>query len=468
MCLFPKPTSPNSPAAKAGVEFFECGYCPECLSKRSGRWALRATYEARAHAHSCMVTLTYDNYLHDERGKILCSPDGKPLERPVDSTLEVSVRHIQLFLKRLRKAIAPTKVKYICCAEYGSRTHRAHYHLIIFGYDFPDRVPFKRSARGNQVYFSRQLVDLWKYGEVCTVDAVNVTSAVARYCTKYAAKVRVEGTFMTASQGLGIDELLKDFDGRSYVVDGVEYPVPRLVWERWLPSQEDGFALPYSPKYVNWKPEFIDSDGVVGEDRWHDGVAFFESQLLRANYRLVRDENPVYQAYLAYWKAKSAKFESIQKPARERILALDESKYHAYKVRALECVDFNESLTPYSPVRFRLSACVGIPVRIDARVANIGEIYSAHLPFSTPAYLRAKLPTSLAHAHLPYASCLYTASDTNFLHECRVELYKQAFPHLWRSQTFEEADLKTTLAFNRAIIRDELRRQKFIQGEICL
>ena len=71
MCFFPTPADPSSVAYKKGVTVFNCGSCPECLKTRASAWALRATYEARAHKSSYMVTLTYDSYIRDSRGHII-------------------------------------------------------------------------------------------------------------------------------------------------------------------------------------------------------------------------------------------------------------------------------------------------------------------------------------------------------------------------------------------------------------
>lgn len=41
---------------------------------------------------------------------------------------------VQRFLKRLRKAIYPRKVRYFLVGEYGEEKQRPHYHLALFGY----------------------------------------------------------------------------------------------------------------------------------------------------------------------------------------------------------------------------------------------------------------------------------------------------------------------------------------------
>lgn len=81
MCLFPlKNYNTNSVAYQRGVTEFDCGACPECLQKRSNVWALRCVYEARQHAYNCMITLTYDSFVRDSKGCVVCNSRGIPLE----------------------------------------------------------------------------------------------------------------------------------------------------------------------------------------------------------------------------------------------------------------------------------------------------------------------------------------------------------------------------------------------------
>ena len=47
--------------------------------------------------------------------------------------MSLSKRELQLFWKRLRKDLAPRKIKYFACGEYGDTYGRPHYHAIVFG-----------------------------------------------------------------------------------------------------------------------------------------------------------------------------------------------------------------------------------------------------------------------------------------------------------------------------------------------
>lgn len=339
MCLLPLPNlNFESIAYKKGVREFDCRACPECLQKLANSWVLRSVFEARSHAHNCMITLTYDTFVRDDKGRILKDKYGVPLENPVDPDLKVNKRDVQLFVKRLRKwysKISDDHIKVLVGAEYGSKTHRAHYHLILFGVMFPDLVPYKKSKRGNQIYFSHKLSALWNHG-ICTVDSTNIRSSIARYCTKYCAKSRSQDTFMLFSKGIGSDLLYKHFNGLSYFIDGREYAVPRMIWERYIVDKYqrrfhglNNVPL-LSPKYVN-----RDSSILFESDDWY----FIRSQKSRAFYRRVRDRDPLYVNYLSYWQSRGQLFESRKLPARQRIIQLSDSKYHFYKAAALRCLD---------------------------------------------------------------------------------------------------------------------------------
>lgn len=332
MCLLPLPnTDYNGLAYKKGVREFDCGACPECLRKRSSSWALRSVYEAREHKHNCMITLTYDNFAYDSRGRVVG-------ELPVDCDLHVNKRDIQLFMKRLRKwysSLSSDKIKYIACAEYGSRTHRAHYHVILFGVKFPDLHYYKKSKRGNVIYMSPKLSELWGHG-ICTVDSIKVHSAVARYCTKYCAKSRSEDTFMLCSQKIGFNGLVRDFNGKSYIIDGREYAVPRFVWENYIVNK-------YQKKYLNLKnvpllsPKYVNRDKFLGDFEYD--FYYERSKLQRKFYRNVRDRDSVYIKYLEYWRSKGENFDILRISPRTRILLLDDRRFHNYKVAALDVYD---------------------------------------------------------------------------------------------------------------------------------
>lgn len=131
------------------------------------------------HEESSFLTLTYDDD-HLPRGLEKC---GR-CTRPHIKAGSVCVSDFQDFMKRLRRSIAPKKVRFYHCGEYGEILSRPHYHALLFGHDFSDRKFFSK-RNGNPVYTSSQLSSLWPFG-FSVVGSVTFESAayVARYVMK--------------------------------------------------------------------------------------------------------------------------------------------------------------------------------------------------------------------------------------------------------------------------------------------
>ena len=127
---------------------------------------MRCVHEASMHEDNCFITLTYN-----------------PENLPPDGGLRKS--DFQKFIKRLRKAIHPNKVRYYHCGEYGDNTNRPHYHAILFGHNFDDWIYLFDSPAGSPIYTSPTLEKIWNKGFV-TIGEVNFESSgyVARYCMK--------------------------------------------------------------------------------------------------------------------------------------------------------------------------------------------------------------------------------------------------------------------------------------------
>ena len=141
-----------------------CGQCVGCRLERSRQWAVRIMHEAQLHEDNCFVTSTYD----DEH-------------LPADGSL--NRRHFQLFMKRLRKRFRG--VSYFHCGEYGDENGRPHYHAILMGCDFRDRVLWCTGPSGDPSYTSESLSVLWPYGLATVGDCSQKSAAYcARYCLK--------------------------------------------------------------------------------------------------------------------------------------------------------------------------------------------------------------------------------------------------------------------------------------------
>ena len=140
--------------------------------------ATRLEHEAYFHQNSWFVTLTYNDENLPRGGSLVAD-------------------HISKFVKALRKKIAPRKLRFFGVGEYGGQLGRAHYHVILFGPDFPDRrVTYEKSnwqtfsesfnkmfgSTGIKYFESDLLSKVWKKG---FVQLTAVSPATMQYVAKY-------------------------------------------------------------------------------------------------------------------------------------------------------------------------------------------------------------------------------------------------------------------------------------------
>lgn len=145
-----------------------CGKCEACLHERSKQWALRCVKESKKYDKTCFLTLTYNDHFLPQNNSLVKSD-------------------LQKFIKRLRKAIEPVKIRYFACGEYGSKGERPHYHLCIFGWSPDDMQVYNDGIR--YFRYSKQLEKLWKFGFV-SVGELTFKSCfyVAQYVQKKIGK----------------------------------------------------------------------------------------------------------------------------------------------------------------------------------------------------------------------------------------------------------------------------------------
>lgn len=163
-----------------------CGQCAECRLKRSREWAVRCVHEASMHKDNCFLTLTYaDSDLGCREG---LEPDR------CRSSVSLNYNDYSAFMKRLRARFPNDKIGFLCCGEYGETNpatgikdggkYRAHFHAILFGFNFPDREPVRMLGK-SELWNSKLLDSLWGHG-ACKIGEVSFESAayVARYAMK--------------------------------------------------------------------------------------------------------------------------------------------------------------------------------------------------------------------------------------------------------------------------------------------
>lgn len=223
-----------------------CGQCVGCRLERSRQWAIRCLHESQLYEFNCSITLTYSPFF--------CPSD-----------FSVSVRHFQLFMKRLRKA-SLFKIRFFHCGEYGrtvvdSETGevslgRPHYHAILFNCDFIDKVRAGSSPGGLPLYQSDTLDEIWGMGRARIGDVTFESCAyVARYILKKLGNdgdfKRLDGRapeYVTMSRRPGIgagwfDKFRDDvFPSEEVVVRGRKCRPPRFYDELLRRQNPVGFA----------------------------------------------------------------------------------------------------------------------------------------------------------------------------------------------------------------------------------
>lgn len=222
-----------------------CGKCIGCRLDKARDWATRCVHEASMHSVSCFTTFTYDD-------------DHLPPD------YSVSVRELQLLMKRLRKSYGV--MRFFGVGEYGPSTRRPHYHVLLFGFRPDDGLLLKTGRNGDPVYASAQLSKVWPFGFTSFGEVTHQSAGyVARYALKKftgpdapavyrlchpitgaAVEQAPEFARMSLRPGIGY-EWLKRFECDVYpskfvVVDGRKRPVPQ-AYKRRLAEEKRGAWL---------------------------------------------------------------------------------------------------------------------------------------------------------------------------------------------------------------------------------
>lgn len=214
-CLTPTYVWPNGK-----VIAVPCGKCLACLSNKRQDWSTRLMQEYKVCQSAFFVTLTYSDKFVPRCG--------------------VVKRHLQLYLKRLRK-VAP-RLRYYAVGEYGSKTLRPHYHAILF------------NSTEAEIRKAWSLLDKRKNVRVPVgiVHVGKVTEASVSYVLKYVVQpdIRLDGcndpfAIMSRGYGLGLnyltDEMVKWHRENDYVFMckyGQKMRLPRFYKDKIWPNSE--------------------------------------------------------------------------------------------------------------------------------------------------------------------------------------------------------------------------------------
>lgn len=144
-----------------------CNKCIQCKIARAKEWSNRLMDEAMLWDRMCIVVLTYSNK---------DMPMGVRTKHGRYGTLRH--RDVQLWLKKVRKRLGKRKIKYYVAGEYGGKTKRPHYHVIIYG------------MNGLKSRNDRNIINQsWEYGQVLwDVKRRPITKKAVAYVAQYVQK----------------------------------------------------------------------------------------------------------------------------------------------------------------------------------------------------------------------------------------------------------------------------------------
>lgn len=196
----------------------DCLKCTICNKKRARELANRCVLGASLHLENCFLTLTYD-------------------ETKTAYHNNFEYRDVQLFKKTLRSYVTRNcngrKIQIFNVHEYG-KNGKKHWHLIVFGFNYPDRVIHTYS---NSLPLSRseQLSLHWPHGLSSIGD---VSEASAMYQAQYLEKDQRNGHSRKGPKrshskhsGIGRDFFLANYNQilrLGYIpFAGQKMPIPR-------------------------------------------------------------------------------------------------------------------------------------------------------------------------------------------------------------------------------------------------
>lgn len=218
-------------------------------------------HEARASAEAHFITLTYA----DEN--LPLTSNGYPTLRKED---------LQNFFKRFRKRLSnygkKHKIKYYAAGEYGSKTQRPHYHILLY-------TNFQ-----SDIY--KLVSQSWELGDIYLGI---VTIASCKYVCQYIDKGRVVPSHE-------LDDRLEE---KSYMSKGLgaSYLTPEIIkyhkkdiYNRYNLTEKDGYKIAM-PRYYKEKIYSKYQRGKIGK---------YIQEVKAQEPELTPEKQQLYDTYIAY------------------------------------------------------------------------------------------------------------------------------------------------------------------------
>lgn len=186
----------KNPFVSSAGRVFGCGQCMPCRFNKRRIWSERIMLEAGQYSDNTFVTLSYSDDMLPHDGSVV-------------------PKHLQDWLKRLRRVWEPNKLRFFAVGEYGDSSLRPHYHAALF--NFPNCVHGQSSysvRRDKCCTYCDIVASTWGKGNIF-LGTLEPSSAgyVAGYVTKKltnAGDPRLEGRHpefarMSLRPGIGGD-----------------------------------------------------------------------------------------------------------------------------------------------------------------------------------------------------------------------------------------------------------------------
>lgn len=189
-------------------------------------------------------------------------------------------------MKKLRKT-QENPIGVFVTGEYGDKFKRPHWHAIVFGYRPSDCEKKYVNDRGDQVFSSSVLSEIWGHG---IAELGSVTFESAGYVARYAAKKLVHGNDGTHGydpiskksnkQAIGKKWLEKNWSdvfshGSVVLSDGTTCGIPRY-YEKWFkqhhPEKWRHYVTEVKPRNMDIAQK--SSEGLEREWREHEHKRF--------------------------------------------------------------------------------------------------------------------------------------------------------------------------------------------------
>lgn len=172
-----------------GMKMHPCGQCMKCRITKRQEWTLRLLLEARCVKYVWFITLTYDDNHVPNGCCVACKNAFKKTIIHKDSLCKADTRN---YLKRLRKRLKKP-YRYYIVGEYGEKTYRPHYHLLLFTDENIEIGNYEKLGRGNRSRYSypdSPFTKAWPYGFVDISAAIDEKSrqSIISYVCGYVVK----------------------------------------------------------------------------------------------------------------------------------------------------------------------------------------------------------------------------------------------------------------------------------------